>query len=165
MQARRLNSPAVSNATLDAIPYMIWKYDRFGALNYVNTAWISYTGLNLAETVAQPTLWAPLLAADRHESFAESLKNAMVNGKSFCNEAKLRDHFNTGDGRWHTINVHAISDADGGISSWIGTAVDIEDHKRALLESKQEHQRERTSPATHRDSVRRHAVHARGSGR
>jgi len=144
IQAGRLNSPAVSNATLDAIPYMIWTYDRFGALNYVNTAWISYTGLNLAETVAQPTLWPPLLAADGHESFAELLKNAMVNGKSFCNEAKLRDRFATGDGRWHTINVQPISDADGGIRSWIGTAVDIEDHKRALLESKKEHQRERT---------------------
>jgi len=35
-----LNSPTVSNATLDAIPYMIWTYDSFGMLDYVNAAWV-----------------------------------------------------------------------------------------------------------------------------
>jgi len=93
IQAGRLNSPAVSNATLDAIPYMIWTYDRFGALNYVNTAWISYTGHNLAETIAQPTLWAPLLATDRHESFAESLKNAMVKRRIVLSRSKIKGSF------------------------------------------------------------------------
>ena len=139
-----MNSPTVSNATLDAIPYMIWTYDSFGVLNYVNAAWILYTGLNLAETVAQPTLWTPLLAAEEHESFAESLKSAMMNSKSFRHEAKLRHGLKAGEGRWHTVNVDPIFDADGSISSWIGTAVDLEDHKRALLKCKNEHQRELT---------------------
>ncbi len=144
MKAGRLNSPTVSNTTLDAIPYMIWTYDSFGVLNYVNAAWISYTGLNLAESAAQPTLWTPLLAADEHESFAELLKSVMMNGKSFRHEAKLKHGLKAGEDRWHTVNVNAIFDADGSISSWIGTAVDLEDHKRALLECKEEHQRELT---------------------
>jgi PAS domain S-box-containing protein len=115
---------------------MIWTYDSFGVLNYVNAAWILYTGLNLAETVAQPTLWTPLLAAEEHESFAESLKSAMMNSKSFRHEAKLRHGLKAGEGRWHTVNVDPIFDADGSISSWIGTAVGLEDHKRALLKCK-----------------------------
>ena len=36
---------------------MIWTYDLFGQFDYVNAAWISYTGLNLAVTVTQSTLW------------------------------------------------------------------------------------------------------------
>jgi len=109
MKAGRLNSPTVSNTTLDAIPYMIWTYDSFGVLNYVNAAWISYTGLNLAESAAQPTLWTPLLAADEHENFAELLKSAMMNGKAFRHEAKLRHGLKAGEDRWHTVNVDTIS--------------------------------------------------------
>lgn len=123
---------------------MIWTYDSFGMLNNVNAAWISYTGLNLAETVAHPALWSHLLAADEHESFAESLKVAMVNGNSFRHETELRHGLKADEDRWHTVNVDPIFDADGSISSWIGTAVDLEDHKRLLLECKEEHQRELT---------------------
>jgi len=41
---------------------MIWTYDLFGQIDYVNAAWISYTGLNLVVTVAQPTLWTSVLS-------------------------------------------------------------------------------------------------------
>ncbi len=53
----------LNNSTAsDAIPDMIWTYDLFGQIDYVNAAWISYTGLNLVVTVAQPTLWTSVLS-------------------------------------------------------------------------------------------------------
>ena len=31
---------------LDRIPYMVWTYDASGTINFVNAAWIKYTGLD-----------------------------------------------------------------------------------------------------------------------
>jgi PAS domain S-box-containing protein len=118
----------LSNPIIDRIPYMVWTYDKLGALDFVNAFWTTYTGLAFANT-AEGGWWSTLLDSD-DDSFVESLQDAMAKGGVFRAETRLKHH-STGEHRWHDVCVTPDIGRDGEIVSWTATATDIEDRKRA----------------------------------
>ncbi len=138
---------------LDRAPYMLWTYDAFGSLNYVNAACTSYAGLCPAESVEPRAVWTHIFADGENERFSESLERAMMSGEPFHQEARLADSREAGEYRWHAVTVEPVFADDGSVASWIGTAVDVEEHKQALIECKEQHQRELMRSTSFQDAA------------
>lgn len=115
-------------ALADAIPQIIWTHDREGVPTYVNRQWTEYTGLDLAETlrVGAGTLVHPddlpevtrLLAASR---------SAGAPVEAAYRLRRARD----GAWRWHTARVVPVVGPERVTTSFVGTATDVDDRRRA----------------------------------
>jgi len=137
----------LANTIVDRIPYMVWTYNGQGGLDYVNASWIAYTGLSLDQSV-QASSWNLLLSPENNDGFIKALDRSMMNGIPFRRETMLRRHDGSSEYRWHRIRVDPILADDGKIAAWTGTAIDIDDRKRAegaLLERELQYQHERAT--------------------
>ncbi len=107
----------------DAMPQIVWRADVDGNATYFNERWFEYTGMSPAEATATP--WGAVV----HAGDREELTTKLGSGEHF--EQELR--FRAGDGsyRWHLVRTAAIRDEVGRVESWVGTATDIDDRKRA----------------------------------
>jgi PAS domain S-box-containing protein len=144
----------ISNPIIDRIPYMVWTYDRLGALDFVNAFWTTYTGLQLAD-MAESGSWRSLLDVDQYDEFARSLHDAMAKGAVFRCETRLRHH-GTGEHRWHLICVTPDVGKSGHLASWTATATDIEDRKRAeayALDRDRHYEQERATSTLFQQSL------------
>jgi PAS domain S-box-containing protein len=134
---------------LDGIPCMAWTYDALGALDYVNARWTEYTGLDLI-AAQQAMSWSLILRSSEAESFAKALRRSLDGGVAFRWEIRLKCRDHSEAYRWHVVVIEPTIAGDGKIVSWLGTALDIEDQKRAeraesaLDQSVQEYQKERS---------------------
>lgn len=116
---------------LEGIPYMAWTYDATGALDYVNSAWTAFTGLRLADSIQQRQIWNRLLDPDKASTFIASLDRTLCGGESFHVEVKMKHRDPESGYRWHDVVVSPVYAEDGSLHSWIGTAIDVEERKRA----------------------------------
>jgi PAS domain S-box-containing protein len=114
----------------DTIPALIWSALPEGAVEYFNQRWLTYTGL----TLAQARGWGFLDAC--HPDDRMSVKNLTsvtlphaVTANDRTTEARLRGV--DGKYRWFLGRAMALRDDAGNIVRWYGTAIDIEDRKRA----------------------------------
>ncbi|MDB4932919.1 MAG: Phytochrome, two-component sensor histidine kinase [Myxococcaceae bacterium] len=116
------------HAIVDAIPQIVWTSDRDGSATYVNRQWTDYTGLDLAETlrVGVRTLVHP---DDLPEvaRLSEAARAASAPVALTCRLRRARD----GAWRWHAARVVPLHDATGRATSFVGTATDIDDRRRA----------------------------------
>ncbi|MDE3024212.1 MAG: PAS domain S-box protein, partial [Acidobacteriota bacterium] len=107
----------------DAMPQIVWRADVDGNATYFNERWVEFTGMSPAEATSAP--WSAVVHVDDREELAAKL----ASGDQF--EQELR--FLAADGcyRWHLVRTAAIRDEAGRVESWVGTATDIDDRKRA----------------------------------
>ncbi|MBV8479536.1 MAG: response regulator, partial [Actinobacteria bacterium] len=107
----------------DAMPQIVWRADVDGRPTYFNERWFDYTGM--APVTAEEAPWREVI----HPEDREELLTKLGSGEPF--ELELR--FRGGDGayRWHLARSASIRDDAGRIESWVGTATDIDDRKRA----------------------------------
>jgi PAS domain S-box-containing protein len=107
----------------DAMPQIVWRADVDGNATYFNQRWFELTGMSPAEATSAP--WSSVVHVEDREEIAAKLGS----GEQF--EQELR--FRTADGsyRWHLLRTAAIRDEGGRVESWVGTATDIDDRKRA----------------------------------
>jgi PAS domain S-box-containing protein len=107
----------------DAMPQIVWRADVDGNATYFNQRWFEYTGMSPAEATAAP--WGGVV----HASDREELTMKLGSGEPF--EQELRFRAADGSYRWHLARTAAIRDELGRVESWVGTATDIDDRKRA----------------------------------
>ncbi|MEA5451216.1 PAS domain-containing protein [Leptolyngbya sp. CCNP1308] len=113
-------------ALVDALPHMVWMADRTGAVYYWNQCWYAYTGLSPADSAGlagascvHPQEYGPTL-----DRWAE----ATAAGQPFEIEHRIRRH--DGVYRWFMNRGVPTRDRTGQITGWVGTVVDIDEHKR-----------------------------------
>lgn len=111
----------------DASPQLIGVKRADGALLFVNQTWHRYTGI--PEEGVGPDVWGDVIHPDDREGFVAAWRRATEDGRDFEIQYRLRRH--DGAYRWFLNRVTAIRDADGNVVSWIGTATDIDERKRA----------------------------------
>ncbi|MBK0403404.1 PAS domain-containing protein [Adhaeribacter sp. BT258] len=121
---------------LDALPNLAW-YAEAGdgpdnSIKFLNKAWYAYTGLpedllGGGEKVIHPE---DLVAVN--EMWAQCVKKQ----ESYEQEIRLKN-LQTGEYRWFLSKAVPICGENGLVSLWLGTCTDIDDQKKALVQSQE----------------------------
>jgi PAS domain S-box-containing protein len=112
---------------IDTIPIITWSMLPNGANDLTSRYWLEYTGVSTEDSLGDGwrTAFHPADIAEHVEKWAASL----ATGKPFENEARVQRV--DGEYRWFLHRGVPLRDVNGTILKWYGTAIDIEDRKRA----------------------------------
>jgi PAS domain S-box-containing protein len=112
---------------VNTVPAYVWRTSPEGQVDFVNDRWLQFTGLALDEAFGWK--WEGVVHPDDRTRVVADWQTALKNGRSMESEARVR----RADGEycwWITRNV-PLRDETGKLVRWYGTAIDIEDRKRA----------------------------------
>jgi PAS domain S-box-containing protein len=112
---------------IDTIPTITWSVLPNGLNDFTSRYWLEYTGVSTEDSLGDGwrTAFHPADIAEHVEKWAASL----ATGKPFENEARVQRV--DGEYRWFLHRGVPLRDVNGTILKWYGTAIDIEDRKRA----------------------------------
>ena len=111
----------------DAMPLCVWGATVTGEAYYCSKLWTSYSGLD-----ARTSNLFGIDAAHPEDSqrVNASIRNALQSGDALETEVRFR-RASDNVYRWHLLRAVPDRDDAGNLSGWIGTATDIEEHKRS----------------------------------
>jgi PAS domain S-box-containing protein len=112
---------------VNTVPAHVWSTSPEGQVDFVNDRWSQFTGLALDEAFGWK--WEAVVHPDDRTRFVADWHTAVKNGQAMEGEARVR----RSDGEyctWFIRNV-PLRDETGKLIRWYGTAIDIEDRKRA----------------------------------
>ena len=111
----------------NSIPHIVWIASPDGRIEYLNQQAYAYVGCSPEASI--DAIWPLLLHSADAAMVRRSWLEAVRTEKAFSSEFRLR----RADGalRWHCGRSLPVRGADGEIVKWIGTATDIDDHKRS----------------------------------
>jgi PAS domain S-box-containing protein len=112
---------------VNTVPAHVWSTSPDGQVDFVNDRWLQFTGLSLEEAFGWK--WEAILHPDDRTRVVAAWHTAVKNGQAMESEARVR----RADGQycwWFVRNV-PLRDETGKLVRWYGTAIDIEDRKRA----------------------------------
>ncbi|WP_439881150.1 PAS domain-containing sensor histidine kinase [Pontibacter sp. MBLB2868] len=114
---------------LDSLPHMTWTATPEGITEYFNEQWIRYTGLTQAESLGFDS-WLSAIHPEDQQRTIERWMESVNSGINYEIEYRIRNG-KQGPFRWFLGKGVALRDAQGRIEKWVGSCIDIEDHKRA----------------------------------
>ncbi len=120
-------SEASLRALADSLPGIVWSAGPDGALDYVNQAWLEYTGQSNEEALG--TNWGPLVHADDREATIGAWTASVRERRVHEHEYRLR-RASDGTYRWHITRAVPVLDEHGAIAKWYGTTTDVDAAKR-----------------------------------
>jgi PAS domain S-box-containing protein len=109
---------------LEAQPHIAFVLEPDGTMAYWNRRYVEYIGGPVTDVAGRADFHHP---ADRPHALAVRA-DGMARGAAYSFEARLRRH--DGEYRWHAMHVRPLRRA-AGLFAWLGTAVDIDDVRRA----------------------------------
>src|SRR6266581_5457989 len=112
---------------IETIPAMPFVTRPDGANEFVSRQWIEFSGFSSDERAGAD--WAASIHPDDLEQHAAKWHAACASGEPFESESRHRDVH--GHYRWLLFRAVPLRNAQGEIRKWYGTAIDIEDRKRA----------------------------------
>ena len=121
-------------AMADASPALMWFADATGRFEFVNRAWLAFTGSALGEVVG--TRWVDGAHPADARRLEELIDPAAGRPGEFTTE--YRRLAASGEARWILDSVVPRLDSEGHVLGWLGTAMDI--HERKALEAQLRHQ-------------------------
>jgi PAS domain S-box-containing protein len=112
---------------IDTIPTITWSVLPNGLNDFTSRYWLEYTGVSTDDSLGDgwKAAFHPADIAEHVDKWAASL----ATGKPFENEARVQRA--DGEYRWFLHRAVPLRDGHGTIVKWYGTAIDIEDRKRA----------------------------------
>jgi PAS domain S-box-containing protein len=139
-QARERLQDSERNLRLlaDAMPQMVWTARPDGQLDYYNQRWYEFK----ASSKGDDGSWNPILHPDDVQRCLDLWYSAVDSGCPYEIQYRFRDP-ESGDYRWYLARALPLRDEQGAIVKWVGTATDIDDHKR-LSEELEQRVEERT---------------------
>jgi PAS domain S-box-containing protein len=111
----------------DHVPQLIWTNEARGRVNYRNRRWAEYSGLDFDES--DNPGWQTIVHPDDAPAARERWQQALAKAENF--ECELRFRRRDGEYRWFIARNLPLRDATGRVTSWVGSATDIDDLKRA----------------------------------
>src|SRR5258705_1214194 len=112
---------------VNTVPAHVWSTSPEGQVDFVNDRWLQFTGLALHEAFGWR--WEAVLHPEDRTRFVADWHTALKNGQAMESEARVRRA--DGEYCWWFIRNVPLRDETGKIVRWYGTAIDIEDRKRA----------------------------------
>jgi PAS domain S-box-containing protein len=113
---------------IDTIPGMVWSGLPDGTFDFLNQPWLTYLGCTWEELTARGGLRSVVHPDDVEQSDARWLETRTT---GIHIEHELRMRRADGQYRWFLTRAQPWRDERGNIVRWYGTAIDIEDRKRA----------------------------------
>jgi PAS domain S-box-containing protein len=108
-------------------PVMIWMSGVDKLCTYVNRPWLDFTGRTIEQELGSG--WVDSIHRDDQERSYEVYSEAFDNRHAFTMEYRLRRH--DGEYRWVLDSGVPTFNKDGSFAGYIGSAVDVTDHKKA----------------------------------
>src|SRR6266851_1949760 len=112
---------------VNTVPAHVWSTSPEGQVDFVNDRWLQFTGLTLDEAFGWK--WEAVLHPDDRTRVLADWHTALGNGQATESEARVRRA--DGEYCWWFIRSVPLRDETGKLVRWYGTAIDIEDRKRA----------------------------------
>ena len=112
---------------IDTIPAHAWSAGPDGSVDFINQRFLEFTGRSMQEMLGWS--WGSLVHTDDLARYIGEWQSAVATGEPMESEARVRR--TDGDYRWLLIRNVPLRDELGNIVKWYGTAIDIEDRKRA----------------------------------
>ena len=113
-----------------SMPQKIFTATATGEVDYFNQQWMEFTGLTFEEI--RDWGWTQFIHPDDLEENLRLWKRSVETGEYFEMEHRFRRH--DGEYRWHVTRAHAMRDAEGKITMWIGSNTDIHNMMEAQEE-------------------------------
>ena len=110
----------------ESMPQKIFTAKPSGEVDYFNRQWTTFTGLSFDQI--KDWGWKQFIHPEDVEENVRTWKHSLDTGEPF----EFVHRFRRADGayRWHLSRAHAMRDADGKISMWIGSNTDIHKEKQ-----------------------------------
>src|SRR6266550_2843577 len=112
---------------VNTVPAHVWRSSPGGHVDFVNDRWLQFTGLSSDEAFGWK--WEAVLHPDDRTRVLADWHTAVKNGQAMESEARVRRA--DGEYCWWFIRNVPLHDETGKLVRWYGTAIDIEDRKRA----------------------------------
>ena len=112
---------------IDTIPACAWSAVPDGSIDFVNQRFVDFTGRSIGELLGWG--WSSACHPDDRPGHVGSWRAALAAGKPMESEVRVRGR--DGDYRWLLIHNVPLRDELGNIVKWYGTAIEIDDRKRA----------------------------------
>lgn len=111
----------------EAIPSFVWLDAPDGSAIYANKRWLEYTGLT--EEQNRGYGWQVVVHPEDAARLDAERERTLTTGQPFEDECRYRGK--DGKYRWFLFRSIPLRDESGTITSWLGTATDIDRQKRA----------------------------------
>jgi len=108
-------------------PVLIWMSGPDALCTYFNKPWLDFTGRTFEAELGDG--WSEGVHPEDRPGCLESYRRAFDRREAFRIEYRLRRH--DGEGRWIVDTGVPRFNADGTFAGYIGSAIDITDHKKA----------------------------------
>lgn len=125
-----LESEARFRNMADTAPVLIWMAEPTNICTYVNKTWLDFTGRTIEQEIGEG--WAKGIYPDDVQNCINVYTNASENQLKYTLEYRLRRADNTY--RWLLENGAPRFTPDGRFVGYIGTCIDITEHKQAEAE-------------------------------
>src|ERR1700757_1962924 len=112
---------------VNTVPAHVWRTSPEGQVDFVNDRWLQFTGL--ASDEAFGWKWEEVVHPDDRTRVVADWHTALKNGQAMESEARVRRA--DGEYCWGVIRNVPLRDETGKLVRWYGTAIGIEDRKRA----------------------------------
>src|SRR3984893_13592961 len=112
---------------VNTVPAHVWSTSPEGHVDFVNDRWSQFTGLALDEAFGWK--WEAVVHPDDRTRVVADWHTALKNGRAMESEARVRRA--DGEYCWWFVRNVPLRDETGKLVRWYGTAIDIEDRKRA----------------------------------
>ncbi|MEY2562219.1 MAG: hypothetical protein QOH88_412 [Verrucomicrobiota bacterium] len=135
---RKLAEQAVKRAedrirrVIDTTPALIHTGRPDGYLDYFNQRWLEYVGISLDKI--KGWAWTNVIHPEDVEGMVNEWRAVIASGEPFRYEARVRRA--DGEYRWMLHHKVPLRDEQGNIVKWYGSSIDIEDRKRAEMETR-----------------------------
>jgi PAS domain S-box-containing protein len=113
----------------ESIPHIVWIALADGTTTYFNRQGTDYTGFPREANYGWD--WVNLVHPDDAELARAGWAHATTTETPYALEYRIRRH--DGAFRWHAFRALPVRGYDGKISTWIGTATDIDEQKQLEL--------------------------------
>jgi PAS domain S-box-containing protein len=114
----------------EMIPQVVWTATPDGRVDYYNRRWTDYTGLSIESGTRGE--WTNVIHPLDEAATLTAWTTAVATGTPYEIEHRIRRA--DGGWRWMLSRAWPLSDRDGRILRWFGTATDIDDEKRVQQE-------------------------------
>jgi PAS domain S-box-containing protein len=113
---------------IDSIPQKIFTATPDGVVDYLNPAWLEYSGL----TTEQLQDWTRFVHPDDLAQNVMAWRRSVASGDAF----QFEQRFRRADGafRWHITRAAAMKNDSGDVRMWIGSNTDIHEQREAANE-------------------------------
>jgi PAS domain S-box-containing protein len=112
---------------IDTIPAHAWSARPDGSVDFINQRFLEFTGRSKEDMLGWS--WGSLVHPDDLTGYIGELQAAVASGEPMEGEVRIRRM--DGEYRWLLIRNVPLRDERGNIVNWYGTAIDIEERRRA----------------------------------